>query len=178
MSIPTYGNKKKDKKYKLIDAYTLFYHRFVKDNSDNKNWTQISKSQTWISWSGITFENTCFQHIAQIKEALKISGVITSHSAWYHKGTEDMHGAQIDLLIDRDDKIINLCEIKYYNNRITMTKEMADNIRKKITSFTYFTKSRKSILPILISSFGLTTNQHSNGLIVKSIEADDLFLKL
>jgi uncharacterized protein len=88
-----------------------------------------------------------------------------------------MHGAQIDLLIDRDDKIINLCEMKYYNNKMTMTKEMAESIRRKIASFAYFTQNKKTIMPIMISPFGLNINQHSNGLINKSIDTDDLFLK-
>jgi hypothetical protein len=177
-SIPTFGNKKKERKYKLLDAYTLFYHRFVKDNSDHKKWTQLCKTQNWISWSGIAFENTCFQHIPQIKEALKIGGIISQESGWHHKGSKDMHGAQIDLLIDRDDKIINLCEMKYYNNKVIMTNEMAQSIRSKMASFTYYTQSKKSISPIMISPFGLNMNQYSNGLIYKSIDTDDLFWKV
>ena len=178
VSLPAFGQKKKEKKYKLTDAYTLFYHRFVKDNTDLKNWTQLSKTQNWISWSGIAFENTCYHHLPQIKEALKIGGIITQQAGWHHKGSDDMHGAQIDLLIDRDDKIINLCEMKYYNNKVTMTKEMAENIRRKIASFTYFTQSKKTIMPIMISPFGLNINSHSNGLIYKGMDADDLFLKV
>jgi len=178
MAIPTFGNKKKEKKYKLLDAYTLFYQRFVKDNSDNKSWTQLCKTQNWISWSGIAFENSCFQHVSQIKEALKIGGIISQQAGWHHKGSDDMHGAQIDLLIDRDDKTINLCEMKYYNNKVNMTKEMAENIRRKIASFNYFTKNKKTIMTIMISPFGLSINLHSNDLIYKSLDTDDLFLKI
>jgi uncharacterized protein len=172
-----FGKKNKDKKYILSDAYTLFYLKFVQDNKEKK-WTQLAKTQTWISWSGIAFENTCKMHIPQIKGALRIGGVLSSHSGWHHRGNSEMSGAQIDLLIDRDDKVVNICEMKYYNNKIVLTKEMADNIRTKMASFQYHTGTKKTLMPILLSPYGINDNMHSNGFIQKSIELNHLFEKV
>jgi uncharacterized protein len=171
----TLGNKNKAKKIQLTDAYTLFYLKFVKTNTDNKKWIQLSKTQQWISWSGIAFENVCKQHIAQIKEALRIGAVLSSHGAWYNKGNTEMKGAQIDLLIDRDDKVITICEMKYYNAAVTVTKEMANNLRQKMTSFQHFTKSKKSIMLVLVAPYGMEENAYSQGLVQGSVDIDDLF---
>lgn len=88
-----------------------------------------------------------------------------------------MPGAQIDLLIDRDDKVINICEIKYYNNKVLITKELADNLRQKMASFQYFTKSKKTLMPVLIAPYGIQDNIHSIGLIQNVIAVDDLFIR-
>jgi uncharacterized protein len=173
-----FGKKNKDKKYKLSDPYVLFYHRFVKGNNNKSKWAQISKTQLWVSWTGIAFENTCMLHILQIKEALKISGILSSAGSWNHKGNDDMSGAQIDLLIDRDDNVINICEMKYYNNKFAMNKDLSNQIRIKMATFEYFTKTRKTLLPIMITPFGIIDNIHSNGLIQKSIDADKLYEKV
>jgi hypothetical protein len=170
------GNKNKDKKFKLTDSYSLFYLRFVKNHAGQAKWEQLSKTQTWVSWSGIGFENVCRRHILQIKEALKISGIHSTHGSWHHRGTAEMPSAQIDLLIDRADKVINLCEIKYYNNKVLITKELAEDIRKKMASFKFFTKTKKTLLPVLIAPYGLQENIHSEGLIQKVLTTDDLFL--
>jgi uncharacterized protein len=170
-----YGKLNKDKIYKVTDPFTLFHLKFVHENQGLHKWEKISKTQQWISWSGLAFENTCFQHIACIKEKLKIGGVYANISSWKHKGDTTMKGAQIDMLIDRDDKIINLCEIKYYNNFVVLTAEMANQIRMKMASFTHFTKTRKSIFPILISPYGNQENEHSQGLIQNQVVLEDLF---
>jgi uncharacterized protein len=170
-----FGKKTKDSKYKLTDAFTLFYLKFVKGQSGVQKWENIAKTQAWKSWSGLAFENTCMHHIEQVKNALKIGGVSTSHGAWHHKGNETMFGSQIDLLLERADDIINICEIKYYNNKVIVTKEMAAEIRNKMASFTYFTKSKKTLFPILIAPYGMHQNEHSLGLIQNVVETDDLF---
>jgi uncharacterized protein len=171
----TLGNKNKAKKYQLTDAYTLFYLKFVKANREQKKWAQLSKTQAWTSWSGIAFENVCKQHIVQIKEALRIGAVLSEHGSWYHKGNAEMKGAQIDLLIDRDDKVITICEMKYYNTAVTITKEMASNLRQKIASFRHFTQSKKSIMLVVVAPYGVAANTYSQGLLQGSIDIDDLF---
>jgi uncharacterized protein len=172
-----FGKKTKDTKYKLTDAFTLFYLKFVKGQSGVQKWENISKTQVWKSWSGLAFENTCMHHIDQIKIALKIAGMTSVQGAWHHKGNETMFGSQIDLLLDRDDGIINICEIKYYNNKVIITKEMATEIRNKMASFAYFTKSKKTLFPILIAPYGMHQNEHSLGLIQNVLEIDQLFEK-
>lgn len=173
-----FGKKNRDKKYKLSDPFTLFFLRFVKDKASRNSWEKIVKTQEFKSWSGIAFENTCFLHTDQIKEKLKIGGIISDVSSWYSKGNDTMHGAQIDMLIDRNDNVINLVEIKYYNNKIILTKQVFDEIKSKIASFQFFTKTRKSIFPILISPHGVHENQYSLGFIQNSVGIDDLFVNL
>ncbi|MFM2394458.1 MAG: hypothetical protein RLZZ546_2440 [Bacteroidota bacterium] len=170
-----FGKLSKDKIYKLTDPFTLFHLKFINENQGLNKWEKISKSQQWISWSGLAFENTCFQHIECIKEKLRIGGIYSTISSWRHKGDDTMKGVQIDMLIDRDDKIINLCEIKYYSNLVVVTSDLAKQIRMKMTSFAYFTKSKKSIFPILIAPYGMQENEHSQGLIQNVVELDDLF---
>ena len=76
-----------------------------------------------MSWNGLAYENLCFNHIKQIKAALGISGVSTEESLWSKKGTEDAEGAQIDLIIERKDNVVNMCEIKFYNDEFTADKD-------------------------------------------------------
>jgi uncharacterized protein len=173
-----FGKKTKDTKYKLTDAFTLFYLKFVKGQNGVKKWENISKTQAWSSWSGLAFENTCMHHIDQIKNAIKIGGITSEQGAWHHKGNGTMFGSQIDLLLDRADGIINICEIKYYNNKVIVTKEMAESIRNRMASFGYFTKTKKSLFAIMITPHGIHPNEHSLGLIQNVIEIDDLFTKI
>jgi uncharacterized protein len=170
-----FGKKNRDKKYKLSDPFTLFFLRFVNDKVKGNSWDKIVKTQDFKSWSGIAFENTCFLHTDQIKEKLKIGGIISDVSSWYSKGNDTMHGAQIDMLIDRSDSVINIVEMKYYNNKITLTQQMVDEINAKIASFVFFTKSSKSIFPLLISPHGVHENKYSLGFIQNTVSIDDLF---
>jgi uncharacterized protein len=170
-----FGKKVKDKIYKLTDPFTLFHLKFIHQDQGLNKWEKISKTQQWISWSGLAFENTCFLHIDCIKEKLKIGGVYSNISSWMHKGDGTMKGAQIDMLIDRDDKIINLCEMKYYNNAVIITSDLASKLRLKMASFQHFTKTKKSILPILIAPYGVQENDHSQGLIQNEVVLGDLF---
>jgi uncharacterized protein len=170
-----FGKKNRDKKYKLSDPFTLFFLRFVKDKSSKNSWDKIVKTQEFKSWSGVAFENTCFLHTDQIKEKLKIGGVISDISSWHNRGNETMHGAQIDMLINRDDNIINVTEMKYYNNKVTLTKQMVEDIKAKMASFQYFSQTKKSLFPILISPHGVQENQYSLGFLQNSVDIDDLF---
>ena len=120
----SFGNGKRDSFYKLSDPFCIFYLRFVSDSSPRKKkeWVNIADSQSVVSWNGLAFENLCFNHIKQIKAALGISGVSTEESLWSKKGTDDAEGAQIDLIIERKDNVVNMCEIKFYNDEYTAKK--------------------------------------------------------
>jgi uncharacterized protein len=172
-----FGKSAKDAKIKLIDAYSLFYHKYIANHTSGsyRSWEKIAATPTWASWSGLAFENICMQHIAQIKKALKIDGIETAISAWHHKGNDEMKGAQIDLLINRADGVINVCEIKYSTEMYFITKKYAEELRLKIASFKYFTKTRKSIFPTLITNIGLQKNIYSSGFISQHINEDVLF---
>ena len=109
------GMKAKNALFQLMDNYTLFYYKFIKDSyiNDAQYWTKITGKPEYNTWCGLAFERVCLQHVEQIKAKLGIQGVITTVYSWSVAGSKDKPGAQIDLLIDRSDDVINLCEIKY-----------------------------------------------------------------
>ncbi|MGB1243193.1 MAG: AAA family ATPase [Chitinophagales bacterium] len=172
-----FGKKKKEKLYRLTDEYSLFYLQFMEDNLQEGGdiWQRLSQTQTYKTWSGYAFENLCLKHLQSIKKALGISGVYSQSSAFYKKGTKNEKGAQIDLLIDRKDESINLCEIKFYNTEFSLTKDYAANLRNKMGVFQASTKTNKQLFWTLITTFGLKHNQHSLGLIQNVLGVDDLF---
>ena len=171
-----YGRKRKDQLYKLKDHYTHFYLKYIRNyKAGARNvWTKIVTSPSFRSWSGLAFEQICYDHIDKIKEALGIEGIYTEHSAWHTTATDELPGAQIDLLIDRADNIINLCEIKYSVSPWVITKDYADKLRTKMAVFSQSIPKSKVIFPTMITSLGLVDNLYSS-MIQQSIEAKDLF---
>ena len=126
-----------------------------------------------ITWRGIAFENLCFNHIQQIKSALGIPGVASRQSAWSKRG-DDIEGAQIDLLIDRNDNIINMCELKYYGDEFTVNKEYYKKLLHRQELLSAEIPKRYAIHNTLITTFGLTYNEYS-GIFSNVITLDELF---
>ncbi|MGB1242867.1 MAG: AAA family ATPase [Chitinophagales bacterium] len=152
-----FGKIERHTLYQLIDPYSLFYLNFIKNSSpdDEHFWVNAHDTPVYRAWSGYAFEMICLHHIPQIKKALGISGVQTSVASWYNES------AQIDLLIDRKDQVINLCEMKFSIHPYAITKKYANNLRNKIGVFKAVTKTRKTIFLTLITTHGLVQNQHS-----------------
>ncbi|MCO6487516.1 MAG: AAA family ATPase [Phaeodactylibacter sp.] len=176
-SYAPFNKKKKDMLYRLTDNYSLFYLKYLKDMPKNEagNWQSLSQTQSWKSWSGYAYENICLQHIGKIKTALGISGMHTRHCSFLAKATEDREGIQIDLLIDRMDNAVSICEIKFYNDEFSLSKEEADKLRKKRSIFREAARSRKQLFLVLVTTFGLLPNKHSLGLVDNVITMDELF---
>ena len=172
-----FGKRKKDMLYRLTDEYSLFYLRFIEHNKDsgNETWNQLSQTQSAKVWSGYAYENTCLKHLPNIKTALGISGVYTQASTFLFKGNEEEKGAQIDLVLDRNDRIINLFEIKFYNTEFTLSEADAKALRNQMWTFKEKTKTKKHLMIVLISTFGMEHNKHSLGLVEKILTLDDLF---
>jgi hypothetical protein len=166
--------KQRDKIYQLTDFYTLFYFNFLKssDLKSENHWTTMIDSPRHRAWSGYAFEQLCLSHINQVKKSLGISGVHCKYASWKSKEAEN--GAQIDLLIDRNDSVINLCEIKYSINPYTINKKYAENLRNKIGVFKEETKSHKSIFLTFITTFGVAQNEYS-GMVQNEVKLKDLF---
>ena len=171
------GAKAKNALYQLVDNFTLFYFRFMdgKNITDANYWSKIQIAPIYHSWSGLAFERVCLLHSEQIKKALGISGVITYEYSWRTAANDEHPGAQIDLLIDRSDKAINLCEIKYSDGPYTIDKKYMENLRNKAALFRLLTKTRKGIALTMITSYGLVKNSYSMNSIHSQITADDLF---
>ena len=119
-----FDKRKKEMLYRLTDEYSLFYLRFIELNKDGGNdiWNQLSQKPTVKVWSGYAYENLCLKHLPNIKKALGIAGVYTQSSTFLQKATDEEKGAQIDLVLDRNDQIINLFEIKFYNTEFTLSE--------------------------------------------------------
>ena len=171
------GKTKKNTIYQLIDNFTLFYFKFMADNTVNdKNfWSGTITKPIYNAWSGLAFERVCFQHIDQIKHALGISGIISNVYSWiYVPKDTDEQGVQIDMLIDRDDNVINVCEMKFSQGEYELTEKYDLALRNKIVTFQTITKTRKGVSLVMITSYGLKRNAWANG-VQRQITMDDLF---
>jgi uncharacterized protein len=175
-----FGKKKKDSLYRLTDEFSLFYLQFMENKRfDGANvWQQLSKTQSYITWAGYAFESICLKHIAQIKKSLGISGIFSTASSYFKKGTTEEQGIQYDLLIDRSDHTITICEIKFYGAEFTIDKATAMEYRNKMATFKETTKTRKQAFLTMITTFGLKQNQYSLGLVDANLTMDDLFEKI
>lgn len=177
-SFQSIGKQKKETVYQLIDNFTLFYFKFIDGQKTNEKnyWSKMMQKNVYAVWSGLAFERICFQHIEQIKKALGISGVISNVYSWTYKPDGDgEHGVQIDMLIDRDDNVINLCEIKFSKSEYEITSAYDREIHRKADIFTRKTRTSKGVTIIMITSYGLTKNQWSND-ISNEVVLDDLFV--
>jgi hypothetical protein len=172
-----FGKSQRGNLYQLVDFYSLFYLTFVKNLSvfDEITWLNGLDNPAFRAWSGYAFEMVCLHHISKIKEALGISGIQTNTAAWC--STEKEVKAQVDLLIERRDGIINLCEIKFSINSFVISKKYAEELRNKIAVFKDQTKTKKTIFLTMITSFGLQKNEYSNQLVQNSLTMDSLFNK-
>jgi hypothetical protein len=174
------GAKTKNALYQLIDNFTLFYFKFMEGwkNTDANYWSKIQMAPIFHSWCGLAFERVCLLHSEQIKKALGINGVISNEYSWRTAANEEHLGAQIDLLIDRSDKVINLCEIKYSDGPYMIDKKYMENLRNKVALFRLLTKTRKGIALTMITNSGLVKNSYSMNNIHSQITADDLFVNI
>ncbi len=173
-----FGKGKRDECYKLIDPFCIFYLKFVdkQDSLTEEIWQETQNSAQVNSWCGFAFENVCFNHINQIKEALGIRGVITRQSAW-SKRADDEEGTQIDLLIDRNDNIVNMCEIKFYGKEFTVTKDYDMVLRHRMSRLHKIISPRRAVHKVLITTFGVTHNEYKWSF-DRFITLDDLFVKV
>ena len=141
-------------------------------------WQHFSQTPQYTAWAGYAFESICLKHTAQIKKALGIAGIYTETSGFYHRGTATEKGVQIDLLLDRRDNVIDLFELKFYNEPLRLDKSDALALREKIGSFKRLTQTRKQLFLSFLSTFGLETNENSIGLVTHSLTMDVLFEKV
>lgn len=166
-----FGKRKKDSLFRLTDEYCLFYLKFMESNrgQGSGTWAKLFPKQSYKTWSGLAFETICLKHVEQIKMELGVAKIYSINSAWHNDK------AQVDLVIDRDDGIINLCEMKFYDGMFTLNKPVYENIRNKITQFKVSTKTRKNVFVAMVTTYGVTENANSLELVTNDLTMDCLF---
>ena len=172
----SFDSKKRDTIYQLIDSFTRFNFDVVVQNKnhDEAFWTHSLNSPLYRTWSGLAFEILCMNHLPQIKQALGISGIRSNVCTLNLKGEDKQRGAQIDLIIDRADNIVNLCEIKYSRLEYEITSDDETNFINKIERFIAQTRTSKSVIFTMITSSGVKSGKYS-GMVQTSITLDMLF---
>ena len=174
-----FGKTFRDNIYKLTDEYSLFYLKFMEKarTTGVGTWLKLSATPSWKSWSGFAFEGLCLKHAQQIKKSLGISGVLTEESGWRSVAANGEQGTQIDLLIDRRDHCINICEMKFNESDFAIDKSYAEYLRQKVQVFKERTKTRKTLLLTLITTYSVKPNSYFTGLVQNTVEMQALFQK-
>lgn len=186
-SYSPFGKSKKEVMYQLIDPFCLFYFKFMHNKGaflDNY-WIKMQTTAEYNSWCGHAFEIVCLHHINQIVKALGIDGSINTPCSWSYRPTakvmedenadEDLkHGTQIDLLIDRSDKSISICEMKYCDGEYEIDKAYDNHLAHRLKVFKKVTKTNKTLIPTFITPHGLYNNMYARK-ISREVMGDDLF---
>lgn len=174
-----FGKTDRDFMYQLTDLYSLFYLKFVKNyhGEDEHYWSH--RQMDISAWEGYAFEQVCLHHIPQIKKRLSINGILSNVCTWSYRGGEDadgnkLPGAQIDLVLDRGDKTINLCEMKFVSRPYSISSDYAAWLVKRRDLFKQVTVTKKTLHLTMITSYGLEHNAGWQN-IQNEVVLDDLF---
>lgn len=183
------GKKARDRFYRIIDEYALFYLKWIDPlihlgtfSGTKGYWQKILKTPEKATWSGHAFENVCIKHIYQITQTLGLEKTAYISGNWRYVPQKKSHenGAQIDLLLDREDGAITLCEIKYSDHQFVIEKSYAKTLRQKIEVIekNYPNKknpTKKQVFLAMITTYGLKKNMYSEDLVQNEVALDDLF---
>lgn len=182
MHMDSYPHNTKLAKYRLIDQYSLFYLKWVEPTDKLRHtggldnyWIGQSNTNAWIIWCGYAFENICLTHVDKIKKALGLEGIVVQAHIWNFNGTDENPGTQIDLVLDRADKCINLCEIKFYNTEFQLTKKYGEELNHKKDIFRQRNNCKKTLFTTLITTYGVSESLYANTYIQSQVTIRDLF---
>lgn len=177
-----YEAHKKGTYYKIYDEYTYFYLQWIEGfrpqilSEELNIWVKVSQTPRWHNWAGYAFESICFKNITNIRKSLGLEAILAKTASFrYTPKSKTEKGIQIDLLFDRADKVITLCEIKYCVGKFTIDKNYAENLANKLQMFRHITQTTKQIFLVLITPFGLNRNEYSDRLVFKEITMDEFF---
>jgi len=160
--------------YQLTDSFSLFHLRFMREKKprNQRFWTSNLDNPSLSAWKGYAFERVCLSHYEQIKQALGIASISTEMSSW--RSRKSSPGAQVDLLFDRKDDIINLCEMKYSRAEYVISAKEEVSLRNKIAVFETETRTKKAVHLTMVTTYGTLKNKHS-GIVHSEVTLDDLF---
>ncbi|WP_018627514.1 AAA family ATPase [Niabella aurantiaca] len=173
-----FGKTIKNSIYKLADEYSLFYMKFIAANksSGKGTWIKLFNTPSWKSWSGYAFEAICQKHLEQLKSALGISGIHTRESIWRTTApTSGRQGAQIDLVIDRNDRCINIFEMKFSTNPFILSRSYLSALMNKQELFIETTGTRKTVFLGFMTTYGVKNAENHSGVIQHQFTMDILF---
>lgn len=173
-----YGNKTREGLFRLTDFFTLFYYKFIEPNNtkDGLWWSNNLDSRSVSAWMGLSFELVCLKHHKQIKTALGISGVGTAIYTWRSKAEKGngLPGFQIDLIIERADRIIHLCEMKFSTDLYGISKSYEMKLRERMGLFRMATKNKKALVNTFVTTYGVV-NAKNKSIVHSEVTMDDLF---
>lgn len=171
-----HGKKKKGIIYRLTDMFTLFYLKFIENSSvlDSNMWQRMIGTPQVRTWQGLCFEIVALRHIENIKHALGLTAVATKSSVWRCEGNNSLPGTQIDLIIERADRITHLCEIKFTEEPISITSNYELKLRNRMALFREATRTTKTLVTTFITTYGVLPGKHS-GIVNSQVTLDDLF---
>jgi uncharacterized protein len=177
-------HKKKGIYYRINDEYTLFYLKWIepiheslqKQALSKGNWQELQNTPEWNNWLGYAFETICYKHLSTIRKKLDINPTAIANTWRYapKKGANE-RGAQVDLLFDRRDNAITLCEIKYTEEPFVLTKDYVDTLKRKMDVFQKQTKTKKQLFIAIISAMGLKNNYYADDICSGVVTMGDLF---
>lgn len=177
----SFGKKQREQMYQLVDLFSLFHLRFVakSNGQDEQYWSNMLENPSRRSWQGYAFEQLCLHHLPQIKQGLGISGILSEAYAWSCKAFKDAEGTerkgtQIDLVIDRRDQIVNLCEMKFSSSPYVIDSDYDERLRSRAETFRSSTKTKKALHTIFITTYGVERNKYS-GNVQRVLTLQDLF---
>ena len=175
-----YGKKIRESIYRLTDFYTLFYLTYIEPLGigSQLDFTQFSDLPKWKTWSGYAYENICLMHVPQIRKALGINGIASKIASFVAKPKDGYSGAQIDLLIERNDQTINVCEIKFSAAPYEVSTTDVKNFENKKNVFRYHSKTNKHLFLTLITTFGVVENANRLYSVDQVVVLDDLFVAI
>lgn len=184
-----------DTLYQLVDPFTLFHFQVMRmaGTRDEHFWSNNQNSHMFSTWSGLAFEKLCLNHEQQIRAALGVSGVSAEVFSWFSKASEKetsadaeanpktgkktavkARGAQIDMLIDRADKTINVCEMKFWSTLYSMSAKDEADIERRVSALRHETGTDKNVIVTLVTTKGLVRNEHSES-VQKVVVLEELF---
>ena len=163
-----YKDNIKSTLYRVYDEFCLFHLKFMIPFKGSK-WTQIFQKQAYKSWCGYAFESICLKHYKEVKKALKCDQIESKNYSWHNSK------AQVDLVIDRADDVVNLCEIKFYNDEFSLDATYLKKLRNKENQFRTSTKTKKGVYTVFISTWGIKSNQYSQAIVTNSLTMKSLF---
>ena len=171
-----FENDKRHMLYRLIDPYCKFFLAQVEGKNREENFWRDNENQPALTaWRGLAFEDVCLHHVGQIKTAMGISGVGSTNSAWNQQGNDNQPGMQIDLIIERNDRVVNLCEMKFCNTEFEVKSDYEQTLCSRLNWMTEHVGRRQNVQLVLVTTYGLKYGMHS-GVFQHVVTLDSLFV--